>query len=164
MHSGAGGGRCLPVSQSPLAAWCACSHLAASSRLFATRRPGSSEARQEPQQHRPALCCSRLPAQVSSGMKSVTLMAKRINAAHRWAVTGTPLGPACLGDLHGLLQVFSSCIIQLSFSTCRGSRTVVQTAASAPSSSLVQKLCVRLWATATCESCKLGAPHNVGES
>lgn len=40
-------------------------------------------------------------------MKAVTLMANRIKAAHRWAVTGTPLGPHCLGDLHGLLQARS---------------------------------------------------------
>jgi SNF2-related domain len=37
--------------------------------------------------------------------REVTRMANRIRAAHRWAVTGTPLGPHCLADLYGLLQV-----------------------------------------------------------
>jgi SNF2-related domain len=36
--------------------------------------------------------------------REVTRMANRIRAAHRWAVTGTPLGPHCLADLYGLLQ------------------------------------------------------------
>ncbi len=46
-------------------------------------------------------------------MKAVTLMANRIKAAHRWAVTGTPLGPHCLGDLHGLLQAMSCKLYRL---------------------------------------------------
>lgn len=40
--------------------------------------------------------------------REVTRMANRIRAAHRWAVTGTPLGPHCLGDLYGLLQARSN--------------------------------------------------------
>ena len=42
--------------------------------------------------------------QVAMETREVTRMANRIRAAHRWAVTGTPLGPHCLADLYGLLQ------------------------------------------------------------
>jgi SNF2-related domain len=56
-------------------------------------------------QHGPV--CWRM--QVAMETREVTRMANRIRAAHRWAVTGTPLGPSCLGDLFGLLQVRLGC-------------------------------------------------------
>lgn len=43
--------------------------------------------------------------QVGDGLKSVGLMAKRLTAAHRWCVTGTPMNSGGLADLQGLLGV-----------------------------------------------------------
>eukprot|EP00891_Asterochloris_glomerata_P005983 jgi/Astpho2/5983/Aster-x1340 len=42
---------------------------------------------------------------VSSGLSGVAAMAGRLWGTHRWAVTGTPMGPRGLQDLQGLLQV-----------------------------------------------------------
>ena len=47
--------------------------------------------------------------QVSSGLSNVGCMARRLVSAHRWCVTGTPIGPGNLRDLQGLLGVRFAC-------------------------------------------------------
>lgn len=42
---------------------------------------------------------------VGSGFSSIGLMASRLTAQHRWAVTGTPIGPGGLDDIAGLFKV-----------------------------------------------------------
>ncbi|KAA6428442.1 MAG: hypothetical protein FRX49_01318, partial [Trebouxia sp. A1-2] len=42
---------------------------------------------------------------VGTGLSSVAVMAGRLHSTHRWAVTGTPIGPGGLEDIQGLLKV-----------------------------------------------------------
>lgn len=42
---------------------------------------------------------------VGTGLRSVAVMAARLHSTHRWAVTGTPIGPGGLDDIQGLLRV-----------------------------------------------------------
>ncbi len=42
---------------------------------------------------------------VGTGLSSVAVMAGRLHSTHRWAVTGTPIGPGGLDDIQGLLKV-----------------------------------------------------------
>ncbi|KAL0047258.1 hypothetical protein WJX82_010979 [Trebouxia sp. C0006] len=42
---------------------------------------------------------------VGTGLSSVAVMAGRLHSTHRWAVTGTPIGPGGLDDIQGLLRV-----------------------------------------------------------
>lgn len=42
---------------------------------------------------------------VGTGLGSVAVMAARLHSTHRWAVTGTPIGPGGLDDIQGLLRV-----------------------------------------------------------
>ena len=42
---------------------------------------------------------------VGTGLGSVAVMAARLHSIHRWAVTGTPIGPGGLDDIQGLLRV-----------------------------------------------------------
>ena len=42
---------------------------------------------------------------VGTGLRSVAVMAGRLHSTHRWAVTGTPVGPGGLDDIQGLLKV-----------------------------------------------------------
>ena len=42
---------------------------------------------------------------VGTGLGSVAVMAARLHSSHRWAVTGTPIGPGGLDDIQGLLKV-----------------------------------------------------------
>lgn len=42
---------------------------------------------------------------VGTGLSSVAVMAGRLHSSHRWAVTGTPIGPGGLDDIQGLLKV-----------------------------------------------------------
>lgn len=42
---------------------------------------------------------------VGTGMSNVAAMAGRLHSQHRWAVTGTPIGPGGLDDIQGLLRV-----------------------------------------------------------
>lgn len=42
---------------------------------------------------------------VGTGLGSVAVMAARLHSTHRWAVTGTPIGPGGLSDIQGLLRV-----------------------------------------------------------
>ena len=42
---------------------------------------------------------------VGTGLGSVAVMAARLHSTHRWAVTGTPIGPGGLDDIQGLLKV-----------------------------------------------------------
>lgn len=42
---------------------------------------------------------------VGAGLGNVAGMAGRLHSHHRWAVTGTPIGPAGLDDIQGLLRV-----------------------------------------------------------
>lgn len=42
---------------------------------------------------------------VGTGLGSVAVMASRLHSTHRWAVTGTPIGPGGLSDIQGLLRV-----------------------------------------------------------
>ncbi|KAL3162473.1 hypothetical protein ABBQ32_010136 [Trebouxia sp. C0010 RCD-2024] len=42
---------------------------------------------------------------IGTGLGSVAVMASRLHSTHRWAVTGTPIGPGGLNDIQGLLRV-----------------------------------------------------------
>lgn len=45
-----------------------------------------------------------------NGYGAISTMAARITSCHRWCVTGTPIGPGGLDDVHGLLKVTLHCI------------------------------------------------------
>ncbi len=49
---------------------------------------------------------------VGEGHSAVSKFAARLHANHRWAVTGTPIGPHGLADIAGLLQTISHPLAQ----------------------------------------------------
>ena len=49
---------------------------------------------------------------VGEGHSAVGQFAARLDARHRWAVTGTPIGPHGLADIAGLLQTIAHPLAQ----------------------------------------------------
>ena len=49
---------------------------------------------------------------VGEGHSAVGQFAARLHATHRWAVTGTPIGPHGLADIAGLLKTIAHPLAQ----------------------------------------------------